>query len=66
MQGATFWDTSKFYGFGHNEKIIGEVLRENEENRKKVRFSFFSLPSDAACSRFGANRSSSSPSSATF
>ncbi|GAA5906774.1 hypothetical protein JCM6882_003298 [Rhodosporidiobolus microsporus] len=33
--GCTLWDTATMYGFGHNEKIIGEVLREGD-NRKKV------------------------------
>ncbi|GAA5841873.1 hypothetical protein JCM11251_005407 [Rhodosporidiobolus azoricus] len=33
--GCTLWDTADIYGFGHNEKIIGEVLREGD-NRKKV------------------------------
>ncbi|GAA5992216.1 hypothetical protein JCM5350_000643 [Sporobolomyces pararoseus] len=33
--GCTFWNTADVYGSGHNEKIIGEVLREGE-NRKKV------------------------------
>ncbi|GAA5955779.1 hypothetical protein JCM8115_006850 [Rhodotorula mucilaginosa] len=33
--GCTVWDTATMYGRGHNEKIIGDVLREGE-NRKKV------------------------------
>lgn len=33
--GCTVWDTADMYGRGHNEQIIGEVLREGE-NRKKV------------------------------
>ncbi|GAA5986310.1 hypothetical protein JCM10908_003699 [Rhodotorula pacifica] len=33
--GCTVWDTATIYGMGHNEKIIGEVLREGD-NRKKV------------------------------
>ncbi|BGP61919.1 hypothetical protein NBRC10512v2_003239 [Rhodotorula toruloides] len=33
--GCTCWDTSSMYGWGHNEKIIGEVLKEGD-NRKKV------------------------------
>jgi len=33
--GCTFWNTADMYGMGHNEKIIGEVLREGE-NRSKV------------------------------
>ncbi|GAA5914905.1 aldo/keto reductase [Sporobolomyces salmoneus] len=33
--GCTFWNTADMYGDGHNEKIIGEVLREGD-NRSKV------------------------------
>ncbi|GAA5829803.1 hypothetical protein JCM11251_007884 [Rhodosporidiobolus azoricus] len=33
--GCTTWDTADMYGLGHNEKIIGEVLREGD-NREKV------------------------------
>ncbi|GAA5944666.1 uncharacterized protein JCM15063_000826 [Sporobolomyces koalae] len=33
--GCTFWNTADMYGQGHNEKIIGEVLREGD-NRSKV------------------------------
>ncbi|BGP15348.1 hypothetical protein JCM10213_003427 [Rhodosporidiobolus nylandii] len=33
--GCTTWDTANMYGLGHNEKIIGEVLREGD-NRSKV------------------------------
>lgn len=33
--GCTFWNTADMYGNGHNEKIIGEVLREGD-NREKV------------------------------
>ncbi|GAA5977741.1 hypothetical protein JCM11641_001395 [Rhodosporidiobolus odoratus] len=33
--GCTVWDTANMYGNGHNEKIIGEVLKEGD-NRKKV------------------------------
>merc|ERR1712093_36495 len=33
--GCTFWDTADMYGAGHNEELIGEVLREGD-NRSKV------------------------------
>ncbi|GAA5966120.1 hypothetical protein JCM21900_004944 [Sporobolomyces salmonicolor] len=33
--GCTLWDTADMYGNGHNEKIIGEVLREGK-NRDAV------------------------------
>ncbi|GAA6036047.1 hypothetical protein JCM8097_006586 [Rhodosporidiobolus ruineniae] len=33
--GNNFWNTANAYGRGHNEKIIGEVLREGN-NREKV------------------------------
>ncbi|GAA6036044.1 hypothetical protein JCM8097_006584 [Rhodosporidiobolus ruineniae] len=33
--GCTFWNTANLYGWGHNEKIIGDVLREGN-NREKV------------------------------
>jgi len=33
--GATFWDTADMYGAGHNEELIGAVLKEGD-NRSKV------------------------------
>ncbi|GAA6061884.1 hypothetical protein JCM10212_000525 [Sporobolomyces blumeae] len=33
--GCTVWNTADVYGNGHNEKIIGQVLREGD-NRKRV------------------------------
>jgi len=33
--GATFWDTADIYGSGHNETLIGSVLKEGN-NRSKV------------------------------
>jgi len=33
--GQTFWDTADVYGFGHNEELIGAVLKEGD-NRSKV------------------------------
>lgn len=26
--GCTFWDTAAVYGFGHNEELIGQFLKE--------------------------------------
>jgi len=36
QQGCAIWDSARMYGLGHNEQIIGDVLREGD-NRKKVR-----------------------------
>lgn len=33
--GCTFWDTAVVYGKGHNEKLIGDFLR-NSKARDKV------------------------------
>ncbi|KAF8578371.1 Aldo/keto reductase [Ramaria rubella] len=33
--GATFWDTADIYGNGHNETLIGSVIKEGD-NRSKV------------------------------
>jgi len=33
--GLTFWDTADIYGSGHNEELIGSVLKEGD-NRSKV------------------------------
>ncbi|KLO19313.1 Aldo/keto reductase [Schizopora paradoxa] len=33
--GCTFWDTADIYGSGHNEELIGAVLKEGD-NRSKV------------------------------
>jgi len=33
--GLTFWDTADIYGNGHNEELIGSVLKEGD-NRSKV------------------------------
>lgn len=29
--GVTFWDTAEVYGEGHNEELIGPVLRRNRD-----------------------------------
>jgi aryl-alcohol dehydrogenase-like predicted oxidoreductase len=30
--GVDFWDTSNMYGFGHNEELIGKVLKTNRQD----------------------------------
>jgi aryl-alcohol dehydrogenase-like predicted oxidoreductase len=30
--GVDFWDTSNMYGFGHNEELIGKVLKTNRKD----------------------------------
>jgi aryl-alcohol dehydrogenase-like predicted oxidoreductase len=34
--GATFWDTARVYGAGHNETLIGEFFAQNPGSREKV------------------------------
>ncbi|KAG0161978.1 hypothetical protein DFQ30_004623, partial [Apophysomyces sp. BC1015] len=29
--GCSFWDTADMYGCGHNERLIGRVLKQNRE-----------------------------------
>ena len=34
--GATFWDSARVYGNGHNEQLIGEFFAQNPGSREKV------------------------------
>jgi aryl-alcohol dehydrogenase-like predicted oxidoreductase len=34
--GATFWDTARVYGGGHNETLIGQFFAQNPGTREKV------------------------------
>lgn len=43
--GVTFFDTSDFYGFGHSEKLIGEVFRHcRDDVFIASKFGFVALP----------------------